>query len=84
MPDQTPEAIEALVKDYLTKEFTKLGSKNTLNIEMLHGGKAWVASLDHYNYRAAIKATEVSIQLITSRYYILSSHARLSITEHLI
>lgn len=59
VPDQTPEAIEVLVKDYLTKEFAKLGSKNTLNIEMLHGGKPWVASLDHYNYRAAIKATEI-------------------------
>lgn len=28
----------------LQDEFAKLGSKNTLKVEMLHGGKPWVTS----------------------------------------
>ncbi|GJJ14581.1 hypothetical protein Clacol_008847 [Clathrus columnatus] len=59
VPDQTPDAIEVCVKEYLMQEFAKLESKNTLEIELIHGGKPWVASPDHWNYRAAIKATEI-------------------------
>ncbi|BGP48278.1 hypothetical protein JCM10450v2_004150 [Rhodotorula kratochvilovae] len=39
-------------------EFAMLGSKNTLKVEMLHGGKPWVTSIEHWNFRAATKATE--------------------------
>ncbi|GAA5935529.1 hypothetical protein JCM10213_004050 [Rhodosporidiobolus nylandii] len=58
VPDQTPEEINALVSKFLEDEFAKLGSKNTLRIEDLHGGKPWVASVEHWNYRAGAKATE--------------------------
>lgn len=39
-------------------EFAKLGSKNTLKVEAHHGGKPWIASIDHWNFRAAHKAVE--------------------------
>ncbi|KAI9219725.1 hypothetical protein BC828DRAFT_349041 [Blastocladiella britannica] len=58
VPNQTPDEIAAKVKSYLESEFAKLGSKNTLSVEALHGGKAWVADIDHWNYRAGTKAIE--------------------------
>ena len=59
MPDQTPEKIRPLVQGYVEKEFAKLGSKNTLTFEDLHGGKPWVADPNHWNYEAAKRATKV-------------------------
>ena len=44
-----------------------------MELEFLHGGKPWVADVDHWNYRAATKATEV-------RW--CRSIARLRITAH--
>ncbi|GAA5996516.1 metallodipeptidase [Rhodotorula paludigena] len=58
VPDLDPDEVGELVTKYLQDEFAKLGSKNTLKVEMLHGGKPWVASIDHWNFRAAKKATE--------------------------
>ncbi|KAJ7920592.1 hypothetical protein B0H13DRAFT_2230755 [Mycena leptocephala] len=58
VPPQTPAAVEPLVVQYLQSEFAKLGSKNRMEIEMLHSGKPWVADWKHWNYTAAIKATE--------------------------
>lgn len=58
VPNLTPEVVGKLVAAYLEAEFAKLGSKNKLNVEMLSGGKPWVASIDHWNYVAATKATE--------------------------
>ncbi|GAA5919604.1 hypothetical protein JCM1841_001075 [Sporobolomyces salmonicolor] len=58
VPDLTPDEVNECVQKYLKDEFAKLGSKNKLNIEMHHGGKPWVASIDHWNFRAAAKATE--------------------------
>ncbi|GAA5875948.1 hypothetical protein JCM3774_005826 [Rhodotorula dairenensis] len=58
VPDQDPDRVNELVQKYLTDEFEKLGSKSTLKVEMLSGGKPWVASIDHWNFRAAKKATE--------------------------
>ncbi|KAJ6473845.1 hypothetical protein C8R45DRAFT_1011978 [Mycena sanguinolenta] len=52
----------AFVTRYLESEVAKLGSKNTIprhrQIELLHSGKPWVADWKHWNYAAAIKATE--------------------------
>ncbi|RHZ80696.1 hypothetical protein Glove_132g5 [Diversispora epigaea] len=59
VPDMDPERVNALVKKYLTEEFSKLKSKNSFNVECLHGAKAWVASPDHWNYIAAAKAVEM-------------------------
>jgi hypothetical protein len=59
VPDQTPQNVDPLVIKYLEDEFAKLGSKNKMTIENLHGGKPWVADPKHWNYVAAAKATEV-------------------------
>ena len=59
VPPQTPELVCPLVNAYIHSEFAKLNSKNTLVVEELHGGKPWVADFKHWNYEAAIKATEV-------------------------
>lgn len=54
----TPDNVDPLVITYLQAEFAKLNSKNKLEVENLHGGKPWVADPNHWNYVAAIKATE--------------------------
>ena len=59
VPPQTPEAVDPLVIDHLNKAFAKLGSKNKLTVENLHGGKPWVADHRHWNFEAAKKATKV-------------------------
>lgn len=59
VPPQTPEKVDALVIKYLQDEFAKLGSKNTMTAENLHGGKPWVEDHKHWNYEAAHRATEV-------------------------
>ncbi|GAA6001314.1 hypothetical protein JCM10207_006604 [Rhodosporidiobolus poonsookiae] len=58
VPDLQPDEVNAIVTKFLEDEFAKLGSKNTLKVEALHGGKPWVASIDHWNYRAADAATQ--------------------------
>ncbi|CAK5266879.1 unnamed protein product [Mycena citricolor] len=58
VPPQTPDSVEPLVKSYIQSEFDKLGSKNTLEIELLHSGKPWVTDYKHWNFAAAITATE--------------------------
>lgn len=59
VPPQTPEAIDPLVIEHLKSGFSKLGSKNTLTVENLHGGKPWMADHRHWNFEAAKKATKV-------------------------
>jgi len=58
VPPQTPAAVTPLVIAHLESAFATLGSKNSLQIELLHDGKPWVADWKHWNYTAAIKATE--------------------------
>ncbi|KAJ6587365.1 glutamate carboxypeptidase [Mycena sp. CBHHK59/15] len=58
VPPQTPATVEPLVLAYVQSEFAKLGSKNAMEIESLHNGKPWVADWKHWNYSAAIRATE--------------------------
>ena len=60
VPPQTPDNVDPLVIKYLSAEFAKLGSKNTINVENLHGGKPWVEDYKHWNYEAAHRATEVT------------------------
>lgn len=59
MPPQTPDLVNPLVITYLESEFAKLNSKNKLTIESLHGGKPWVADVNHWNFEAAKAATRV-------------------------
>jgi len=58
VPNMTPQSVDPLVSKFLESEFAKLGSKNTMRIENIHGGKPWVADPTHWNYVAAAKATE--------------------------
>ncbi|POG69109.1 glutamate carboxypeptidase protein [Rhizophagus irregularis DAOM 181602=DAOM 197198] len=58
VPNMDPDKVTACVEKYLKEEFAKLGSKNKLNIESLHGAKAWVSSPNHWNFVAAAKAVE--------------------------
>jgi len=58
VPPQTPGNVDPLVIKYLSAEFAKLGSKNTINVKNLHGGKPWVENYKHWNYEAAHRATE--------------------------
>lgn len=46
---------------HIKNEFAKLGSRNKLKVESLHGGKPWVANYHHWNYEAAKKATKVCV-----------------------
>ncbi|KAF9484099.1 CNDP dipeptidase [Pholiota conissans] len=57
VPPQTPAAVDPLVIAHLEAAFAKLGSKNNLTIENLHGGKPWIADHRHWNFEAAKKAT---------------------------
>jgi len=61
VPSQTPDNIDPLVIDHLQEAFAALGSKNTLTVENLHGGKPWVADHRHWNFEAAKKATKVRL-----------------------
>lgn len=58
VPDQDPESIGKLTKDYLEKLFAKFGSPNKLDVNLSHGAKAWLSSITHPNYEAASKAIE--------------------------
>jgi len=58
VPDQDPEEIKELVTKYINQEFSKLGSKNAIKVESLHGAKAWLSDPNHPNYLAGKKAVE--------------------------
>ncbi|ESK84268.1 glutamate carboxypeptidase [Moniliophthora roreri MCA 2997] len=57
VPPQTPENVNPLVKKYIESEFAKLGTKNKCTLETDHGGKPWVADINHWNFEAAKAAT---------------------------
>lgn len=58
VPDQDPEEIKNLVTKYINEEFSKLGSKNQIKVESLHGAKSWLSDPNHPNYVAGKKAVE--------------------------
>src|SRR5271163_363545 len=58
VPNMEPKDLSKLVTSYLKNCFESLKTKNVLKIEELHAGKWWVASPNHWNYRAAAKAVE--------------------------
>ncbi len=43
----------------MQQEFAKLNSKTTLKIEKVADGLPWLEDYDHWNYKAACRATEV-------------------------
>jgi len=56
VPDQDPSDVQNKVSKFLTEEFSKLGSKNSIKIESLHAAKAWMTDPNHPNYKAAKEA----------------------------
>ncbi|KAI0842490.1 cytosolic non-specific dipeptidase [Hypoxylon sp. FL0890] len=58
VPNMEIEKTNELVEKYVKDMFSKLGSKNTLKVYPQHTGKWWVASPNHWNFRAASKAVE--------------------------
>ena len=59
VPDMDLIEVDRVVKQHVDWEFAKLGSKNKLRFQLLNeAGKWWVASPDHWNFRAASKAAE--------------------------
>jgi Cys-Gly metallodipeptidase DUG1 len=58
VPNQEPDKITQLVKDYVTAEFARLNSKNTMSIECGHAGKWWVSSPNHWNFVAGARAVD--------------------------
>ncbi|CAL8109856.1 unnamed protein product [Orchesella dallaii] len=58
VPNQHPDKIGKIVKEYLEKKWAERGSPNKLIVSMGHGGKPWVADHAHPNYVAAATATE--------------------------
>lgn len=58
VPDQDPVKVGKLTKEYLEKIFEKLRSPNKLNVQLVHGAKAWLSSVTHPNYKAASNAIE--------------------------
>ena len=58
VPDQDPDRIAKVVKEHLEAEFAKLGSPNEMQVNLIHGAKAWLSSPKHPNYEAAATATE--------------------------
>ena len=69
VPNQTPETVDPFVFDFVKSEFAKIGSKNKLAIENLHGGKPWVTDPNHWNYTAAKRATEVRRCVLVYYYF---------------
>ncbi|KAL2158287.1 hypothetical protein VTH06DRAFT_4608 [Thermothelomyces fergusii] len=58
VPYMEIEKTNKLVETYIKEVFKGLGSKNTLKVYPQHTGNWWVASHEHWNFRAAAKATE--------------------------
>ncbi|KAI2464442.1 cytosolic non-specific dipeptidase [Annulohypoxylon bovei var. microspora] len=58
VPNMEIEQTNELVYKYVNETFAKLNSKNTLKVFAQHCGKWWVASPNHWNFRAAGKAVE--------------------------
>ena len=58
VPDMESDKVDSHVFQYVKDEFAKLGSKNTMDVSLMHAGNWWVASPKHWNYTAAGRAAE--------------------------
>ncbi|KAL9103412.1 MAG: hypothetical protein Q9163_001551 [Psora crenata] len=58
VPNMESEEVDRCVFKYVTEQFAKLGSKNTLETALVHSGNWWIASPKHWNYAAAGRAVE--------------------------
>ena len=58
VPHMESTTITKHVDSHIHSVFASLASKNTCTVELLHDGKWWLASPDHWNFSAAAKAVE--------------------------
>ncbi|KAF3932071.1 Aminoacylase-1 [Dactylellina cionopaga] len=58
VPNMELNKVTELVTAHVEKVAGKLGSNNKIAVSLIHDGKWWVADPDHWNFRAAAKATE--------------------------
>jgi Cys-Gly metallodipeptidase DUG1 len=58
VPNMEPEDVDKLVFKHVNEAFSKLKTKNKLNVSLQHAGKWWAASPNHPNFTAAAKAVE--------------------------
>lgn len=56
VPDMEPAEVEKKVKEYIQKVHNERKSPNTVQVNMLHGGKPWVADFNHPQFVAGRKA----------------------------
>ncbi|KAK6329772.1 Cys-Gly metallodipeptidase [Orbilia brochopaga] len=58
VPNMALDEVTRLVKAHVEKAAKKLNTNNTVVVKLIHDGKWWVADPDHWNFRAAAKATK--------------------------
>ncbi|KAL2045652.1 hypothetical protein N7G274_002081 [Stereocaulon virgatum] len=58
VPDMKSDQVDQLVFKYMKDEFAKLGSKNTISVELMHAGNWWVTSPKDWSFTAAGRAVE--------------------------
>lgn len=58
VPDMDLPELNALVCRNVKQEFSKLNSKNTLQVECIHDGKYWLSDINHWNFVAGAQAVE--------------------------
>ncbi|KAF3933110.1 Aminoacylase-1 [Dactylella cylindrospora] len=58
VPDMELAEVTRLVEAHIKKVTGSLGTNNTVKTTLIHDGKWWVADPDHWNFRAAAKATK--------------------------
>lgn len=58
VPNMTPRELDELVFKYINEIWAELGSKNKMEISLLHDGMWWLSSPNHWNFEAAKKATK--------------------------
>ncbi|EPS44675.1 hypothetical protein H072_1331 [Dactylellina haptotyla CBS 200.50] len=58
VPNMELDEVTKLVKAHIEKATNNLGTNNKVEVSLIHDGKWWVADPDHWNFRAAAKATK--------------------------
>lgn len=59
VPNMTSQNIDRLVRNHVETRFRQLRSKNLMEISCVHQSDWFFEDSDHWNYQAAMKATEV-------------------------
>ncbi|KAK2747896.1 hypothetical protein FQN57_001487 [Myotisia sp. PD_48] len=58
VPNMQSEDVTRLVTEFINSEAAKINTKNNIQVELIHDGKWWVASPNHWNFSAASKAVK--------------------------